>query len=207
MSKAKFTSIAQVGKLVADANISDPSSSEIAASKAIYSPKVIKVNEQHILFLVDHDNDRHRYRITPMQLACVRVGDGKNAGEYSSDFLQNPSLGWRFHTTWLEMQKLGIELGDVSMVCYHQVKLRNFQVSGRVEPLYKDYCYSKIDEFRESIEALDYNWLRDGDDEEKTKAYYANRRKFRNILHRSPLFTGFDVPENLDLVPAFTVSK
>jgi len=207
MSTAKFKTIGDVAGIVKKANLNDASASEIKASKAIYSPKVIEIQGVHLLFLVDQANDKHRYRITPLQLAALRVSAGNNTAEYSNEFLQDASKGWRFQRAWEEMEALGIGLGDINMVCYHQVKLRNYQAPGGVVvPLYKDFCYSGIDKFREKVDALGYDWSVENSDE-VVKAYYANRRKFRNELHRTPLFDGFGIDANLDTVPAFTVSK
>lgn len=147
------------------------------------------------------DSKKNEYALSIKQLAGLRVQTGTITATWLDEF-KSDAAGAVFQTRAKEIVESGKSLENLKFKVVKQLKVKNNQITDKLIPVYKDYCYEGAQEYTRGIRALLAN---KGSDFFQTAEYARGMAELREKLHSSPIKQGQAIEANLVLLPVFEV--
>ncbi len=147
------------------------------------------------------DSKSNEYSLSIKQLAGLRIETGDVKSQWLDEF-KSDADGATFQTVAKTFIDSGKSIETLRFKVSKQLKVRNNQINGTVQPVYKDFCYEGSSEYTRGIRALLNGKPQDFP---QTPDYARGMAELRDRLHASPLRSEKITEANIVLLPVFKI--
>jgi len=169
-------------------------------SLAFYTRKNTEgVDTEYYCLRDDKGND---YSLSVKQIAGLRVAEKATVTAKWFDEFKDDASCSVFQVKAKELMSQDVDLSNIKFKVVSQLQIRNDQVTKKDVPVYQDFCYEGITEYRTKLRAL---IVGKGKDYWNHPEYKSGIRDLRENLHKTDLKEGKGIDAHIVRLPIFQI--